>query len=97
MNEQMSNKQITIRLIMPDRWLEHVVELATDTTVAEAKALGITEMLQRTSDNPADFYTEFAEREITDETRTLDEVGLQSRGMIAIRAYDLGHYRRFEG
>ena len=93
----MSNKQITIRLIMPDRWLEHVVELATDTTVAEAKALGITEMLQRTSDNPADFYAEFAEREITDETQTLDEVGLQSRGMLAIRAYDLGHYRRFEG
>tara|TARA_B100001750_G_C15368699_1_gene526117 strand:- start:473 stop:754 length:282 start_codon:yes stop_codon:yes gene_type:complete len=93
----MSNKQITIRLIMPDRWLEHVVELATDTTVAEAKALGITEMLQRTSDNPADFYAEFAEREITDETQTLDEVGLQSRGMLSIRAYDLGHYRRFEG
>ena len=97
MNEQMSNKQIIIRLIMPDRWLEHVVELATETTVAEAKALGITEMLQRSSDNPADFYAEFAEREITDETQTLDEVGLQSRGMIAIRAYDLGHYRRFEG
>ena len=93
----MSNKQITIRLIMPDRWLEHVVELATETTVAEAKALGITEMLQRSSDNPADFYAEFAEREITDETQTLDEVGLQSRGMIAIRAYDLGHYRRFKG
>ena len=93
----MSNKQITIRLIMPDRWLEHVVELATDTTVAEAKALGITEMLQRTSDNPADFYAEFAEREITDETQTLDEAGLQSRDMLSIRAYDLGHYRRFEG
>jgi len=93
----MSNKQITIRLIMPDRWLEHVVELATDTTVAEAKALGITEMLQRTSDNPADFYAEFAEREITDETKTLDEAGLQSRDILAIRAYDLGHYRRFEG
>ena len=93
----MSNEQITVRLIMPDRWLEHVVKLATDTTVAEAKALGITEMLQRSSDNPADFYAEFAEREITDETQTLDEAGLQSRGVIAIRAYDLGHYRRFEG
>ena len=74
-----------------------MVELATDTTVAEAKALGITEMLQRTSDNPADFYAEFAEREITDETQTLDEAGLQSRDMLSIRAYDLGHYRRFEG
>jgi len=82
---------------MPDRWLEHVVELATDTTVSEAKALGITEMLQRTSDNPTDFYAEFAEREITDETQTLDEAGLQSRDMLSIRAYDLGHYRRFEG
>ena len=54
-------------------------------------------MLQRTSDNPADFYAEFAEREITDETQTLDEAGLQSRDILAIRAYDLGHYRRFEG
>ena len=32
---------ITVRLIMPDRWLEHVAELSADTTVADAKAFGI--------------------------------------------------------
>lgn len=89
--------QLTVRLIMPDRWLEHVAELAPETTVAQAKALGIREMLQRSSDDPADFYTEFAEREIVDESQTLADLGLASRGVLSIRAYDLGHYRRFEG
>ena len=82
---------------MPDRWLEHVAKLPPEATVAEAKALGLREMLQRSSDDPADFYTEYAEREIVDESRTLADVGLQSRGVLSIRAYDLGHYRRFDG
>ena len=93
----MTNEQITVRLIMPDRWLEHVVEVSANTSVAEVKGLGIREMLQRSSDDPQDFYAEFAEREIRDETRTLSEVGVQSRDVLLIRAYDLGHYRRFDG
>lgn len=88
---------IEVRLIMPDRWLEHVMELPADTTVFTAKAIGIREMLQRTSDDPADFYAEFAERRIRDETRTLADVGLDSRGVLSIRAYDLGHYPPFRG
>lgn len=93
----MSTDSITVRLIMPDRWLEHVVELGSDTTVAEAKALGLREMLQRSSDDPADFYAEYAEREIRDESQSLGAVGVGDRGVLSIRAYDLGHYRRFEG
>ncbi|WP_420446965.1 hypothetical protein [Candidatus Palauibacter sp.] len=88
---------ITVRLIMPDRWLEHVMELPADTTVLTAKAIGIREMLQRSSDDPADFYAEFSERRIRDETRTLADVGLDSRGVLSIRAYDLGHYPPFRG
>lgn len=88
---------LTVRLIMPDRWLEHVAELPPDTTVGDAKLLGMRAMLQRDSDDPGAFYTEFAEREIVDETRTLAEIGLRSRGVLSIRAYDLGHYPRFEG
>lgn len=88
---------LTVRLIMPDRWLEHVVELPADTTVAEAKALGLREMLQRSSDDPAAYYTEFAEREIVDESRTLADIGMRPRGVLSIRAYDLGHYPRFRG
>ena len=88
---------ITVRLIMPDRWLEHVAELPADTPVEAAKAFGIREMLQRTSDDPDDFYTEYAERRIRDETRTLADVGIGSREVLTIRAYDLGHYPPFRG
>lgn len=88
---------LTVRLIMPDRWLEHVAELPPDATVAEAKELGLRQMLQRSSDNPASYYTEFAEREIVDESWTLAEIGMRPGGVLSIRAYDLGHYPRFGG
>lgn len=88
---------LTVRLTMPDRWLEHVVELPPDTTIAEAKLLGLRQMLQRSSDDPAAYYTEYAEREIVDEGRTLADIGMRPRGILSIRAYDLGHYPRFRG
>lgn len=88
---------MTVRLVMPDRWLEQVVELPTDTTVAEAKAEGLRLLLQRSVDDPADYYVEYAERQVPDESRTLAEIGFQPREIFAIRAYDLGHYPRFEG
>ncbi len=87
----------TVRLVMPDRWLEHVVELPADTTVADAKAEGLRLLLQRDVDDPADYYVEYAERQVPDESRTLAEIGFQPREIFAIRAYDLGHYPRFEG
>ena len=88
---------ITVRLVMPDRWLEHVAELPSDTPVVEAKAAGLKALLNRDTDDPADFYVEYAERKVTDESRTLADIGFQAREILAIRAYDLGHYRRFEG
>ncbi len=92
-----SADRITVRLIMPDRWLEHVMELSTGTSVADVKALGLREILQRSSDDPADFYVEYSERGIADESQTLGEVGVETRGVMSIRAYDLGHNRRFKG
>ena len=88
---------ITVRLVMPDRWLEHRVELASSTSVAAAKEQGLRVLLQRDTDDPADFYVEYAERQVSNETLSLDEIGFQPREILAIRAYDLGHYRRFEG
>lgn len=88
---------IPVRLIMPDRWLEHVEELPPSTTVAEAKRIGLRRMLLRTTDDPRDFYTEYAERRVHDEAMTLEELGVQPREILSIRAYDLGHYPRFEG
>lgn len=82
---------------MPDRWLEHVAELPPDTPVAAAKAEGLRALLHRDSDDPADFYVEYAERRVADESWTLDDIGFKPREILSIRAYDLGHYRRFEG
>jgi len=92
-----SDGHITVRLLMPDRWLEHVAELPANMSVNEAKALGIRALLQRESDDPADFYVEYEEREIVDESQSLDQLGVRPRGVLSIRAYDLGHHPRFRG
>ena len=89
--------QLSVRLIMPDRWLEHVAELPATTTLAEAKRLGLQAMLLRDTDDPDDFYVEYAEKRVPEESMTLAELGVQSREVVSIRAYDLGHYPRFEG
>ena len=88
---------LTVRLVMPDRWLEHVARLPASTSVMEAKAEGLRALLQRDVDDPDDYYVEYAERQVADESRTLAEIGFRPREILSIRAYDLGHYRRFEG
>lgn len=88
---------VTVRLVMPDRWLEHVAELPSDTSVADAKRLGLREMLLRNTDDPGDFFVEYAERKVGDEAASLAAIGFRSREILSIRAYDLGHYRPFKG
>jgi hypothetical protein len=86
-----------VRLVMPDRWLEHVVELPVHTSVEQAKQLGLRAMLLRETDDPADYYVEYAERKVLDETASLAAIGFRPRDILSIRAYDLGHYRAFDG
>lgn len=88
---------LTVRLVMPDRWLEHITELPATTSLEEAKQIGLPAMLLRESDDPDDFYLEYAEKRIVDESVTLAELGVQDHEVVSIRAYDLGHYPRFEG
>lgn len=92
-----SADRIPVRLIMPDRWLEHVEELPLSATVEEAKRVGLRKMLLRDTDDPDEFYVEYAERQVPDEGVTLEELGVQPREALSIRAYDLGHYPRYEG
>ena len=89
--------RIPVRLVMPDRWLEHVEELPVTATVEEAKRLGLRKLLLRETDRPENFYVEYAERQVPDEGVTLGELGVEPREILSIRAYDLGHYPRFEG
>lgn len=88
---------VTVRLVMPDRWLEHIAELPAQTTVEDAKQAGLRAMLLRDTDDPSDYYVEYAERKVSDEAASLDAIGFRSRDILCIRAYDLGHYRPFEG
>lgn len=88
---------LTVRLVMPDRWLEHVVDLPASTTVEAAKRLGLRAMLLRDTDDPDSFYVEYAERQVRDEAVTLAELAFRPREILSIRAYDLGHYRPFTG
>lgn len=88
---------LTVRLVMPDRWLEHVVELPAATSVSDAKRLGLTALLLRDTDDPDDYYVEYAERQVPDESVSLGDLGFRSREILSIRAYDLGHYRSFAG
>lgn len=90
-------KPIAVRLVMPDRWLEHVVELSPETSVEATKVLGLRSLLQRDSDDPDDYYVEYAEKQVPDESASLAAIGFRPREILSIRAYDLGHYRRFEG
>jgi hypothetical protein len=92
-----SADSVTVRLVMPDRWLEHIVELPADTAVADAKRLGLRAMLLRDTDDPADYFVEYAERKVDDESASLEAIGFRSRDILSIRAYDLGHYRPFQG
>lgn len=89
--------EIPVRLAMPDRWLEQVVELPASTTVAEAKKIGLRVMLLRDTDDVSCFYAEYAERQISDESLTLSELGVRPKEMLSIRAYDIGHHPRFRG
>ena len=91
------SESVVLRLIMPDRWLEQVEEMPLDGSVQDTKALGLKALLLRETDDPGDFFVEYAERRVPDESVSLRELGVQDREIFSIRAYDLGHYRRFEG
>ena len=91
------SESVRVRLVMPDRWLEHVEELPIGMTVEEAKLIGLRAMLLRTGDDPDDFYAEYAERRIQDESVTLGDIGILPKEMLSIRAYDLGLYPRVRG
>lgn len=94
---QHERETVVVRLVMPDRWLEQVEELPVDITLERAKRIGLRKLLMRDTDDPDDFYVEYAEREVPDEDLTLAELGVQPREILSIRAYDLGHYPRFRG
>jgi len=52
---------VIVRMVMPDRWLEQVEALPVSTPVREVKAIGLRAMLQRSTDDPSDYYEQARE------------------------------------
>ena len=92
-----STGTVTVRLSDSRHIALHIPAPPARTTVEDAKRLGLRAMLLRETDDPGDYYVEYAERKVPDEAVSLGAIGFRSRDIFCIRAYDLGHYRAFEG
>ncbi len=88
---------LKIRVIAPDVWREKKVELEPDTAVSAIKEQYLAELLGASEVDPGNYYVEYFEKEILDESRTLADLEVPDNGVISLRPYDMGHPPPFNG
>ena len=88
---------LRLRVVMPDLWRDSRMEFAPDTPISEIKTKALPELLGKKDADPSDYYVEYFEKEVIDESRTLADLGVQDGGMISIREHDLDHPPPFRG
>lgn len=88
---------VRIRCIMPDRWLEAHLEVPTSTRIGELKRQCLEALLKTRDVDPQAYYVEHLEREVSDESVTLRELGVRDPVAISVRPYDLNHPRPYRG
>ncbi|MEE8551131.1 MAG: hypothetical protein V3T08_07760 [Gemmatimonadota bacterium] len=93
----MSEHSLRIRVIMPDLWREQQMEFAPNTPVGKIKKKALPELLRTSDADPSDYYVEYFEKEILDESQTLAALGVPKGGVISIRPYDADHPAPFRG
>ena len=93
----MAEGKIRVRVIAPDLWRESKMEFAPDTSVAAIKRAALPELLSKDDVDPESYYVEYFEKEVLDEGRTLDELGVPDNGVISVRQFDVDHPPPFEG
>lgn len=93
----MSENVLNIKVVMPDLWREESLEVSADKPVAELKQELLPKLLKGADGDPSDYYVEYFEKEVLDESKTLDELGVTDRGVVLIRPYDLDHPPPFRG
>jgi hypothetical protein len=73
---------LPLRVMVEDVWDEVVLELPTDTPVAEIKrqALALTHVRR----NPSDYVLKFRGAELSDESQSLAEAGLVPNGALIV-------------
>ncbi len=93
----MTDQALNIRVVLPDLWREEKMEVAADTPVGQIKERALPLLLGSNDANPAEYYVEYFEKEVLDESQTLADLGVPESGVILIRPYDLGHPAPFSG
>jgi hypothetical protein len=93
----MAGDILKIRVIAPDIWREQRMEFATDTSVGAIKESALPELLGKTDVDPAAYYVEYFEKEVSDESSTLGDLGVPENGVISLRPYDMDHPPPFKG
>jgi hypothetical protein len=93
----MAGEMLKIRVIVPDTWTEKKVELPTDTAVGAIKEQFLAELLGASDVDPGDYYVEYFEKEVLDESTTLADLGVAENGVISLRPYDMDHPPPFKG
>jgi hypothetical protein len=86
-----------VRVVMPDLWRDGRMEFDPETRVSEIKARALPELLRKWDLDPSDYYVEYFEKEVLDESRTLADLGVPEGGMLSIRPFDLDHPPPFRG
>lgn len=93
----MAQEMLKVRVIVPDEWSEQKMEFAADTPIAVIKQKALPELLRKTDVDASNYYVEYFEKEVLDESRTLADLEVPDGGMISIRPYDLDHPPPFTG
>lgn len=91
------SEKLHLRVVMPDLWRDGRMELAPETPISELKERALPELLKRTDFDPSEYYVEYFENEVLDESKTLADLGVEDGGMLSIRPYDLDHPPPFRG
>ncbi|MGD8697990.1 MAG: hypothetical protein PVJ43_01785 [Gemmatimonadales bacterium] len=93
----MTEGKLRVRVAMPDLWREQRMEFAPDTPVSQVKHQALPALLQESDVDTSDYYVEYFEKEVLDETRTLADLGVPPNGVILLRPYDMDHPAPFNG
>ena len=97
MATEMTENVLKIKVVMPDLWREESLEVSPDKPVSELKRELLPKLLKGADGEPSDYYVEYFEKEVLDESKTLGELGVADKSVVLIRPYDLDHPPPFRG
>ena len=96
-DDKKAEAMLKIRVIVPDLWRERKMEFAPDTSVGAVKEEALPQLLATSDIDPGSYYVEYFEKEVLDESRTLEDLEVPNNGVISLRPFDMDHPPPFRG